>query len=304
MSDEPLSQAEIILHQTADGGTRVPVRLPDETVWLAQQPVTELLQTSRQNGSLPIQNLFAEGARCEDSIVEGFTLLPGYPRIKRVKSFQELVATPFGDGINALCWPRTLAGDFGEVVEHLGAGEGIPTPDEARLASLPVSAAGRVAIEILLEDARRLREHDRDPVLNCIHGYPRDEDAGPVRTDVFSFHADSAPVEADTWLCTYHGPASEGLRNDEARRRVDLPETRAELLQLFGGEDDDDFLAYLNEHHYDLHSAPIPQARPFSFGLGNLWRVAVDWPGSAVPPCIHRAPGTLPGEPPRLLLIS
>ena len=239
----------------------------------------------------------------EDAALEWLGEL-GYPRIKAVSSFHELVTTPFAGGVNALCWPRTLPGDFGEVVEKLGAGEGIITLAEARLQSLPVSAVGRVAIELLLEDQRLLREHERDPVLNCIHGYPRDEEAGPVRTDVFSFHADSAPVEADTWLCTYYGLASEGLRNDEAQRRVDIPETRAELLQLFGGEDGDDFREYLREHCYDLHYAPAPQARPFSFGLGNLWRIAVDWPGSPVPPCIHRAPETRPGEPPRLLLIS
>ena len=228
---------------------------------------------------------------------------PDYARVRRVKSFHELLTTPFAEGVNALCWPRVLPGDFAEVVARLGAGEGIETLDDARLASLPVSAAGRLAVEAMLEDARLLRECGRDPVLNCIHGYPRDEDAGVVRTDVFSFHADSAPVEADTWLCTYQGTASEGLRNDEARRRVDIPETRAELLKEYGGEDDGGFGEYLAENCYDLHYAPAAQARPFSFGVGNLWRIAVEWPGSAVPPCLHRAPETAPGEPPRLLLI-
>ena len=233
-----------------------------------------------------------------------FALPAGYARIKTVNSFHELVTTSFADGVNALCWRRTLPGDFGEVVELLGAGEGIVTLDDAGLLSLPVSDASRAAIDLLLEDQRLLRECERDPVLNCIHGYPRDGEPGPVRTDVFSFHADSAPVEADTWLCTYHGPASEGLRNDEARRRVDIPEIRAELLKLFGGEDDDSFREYLSENCYDLHYAAVLQARPFSFGVGHLWRIAVDWPGSAVLPCIHRAPETRPGEPPRLLLIS
>ncbi len=228
----------------------------------------------------------------------------GYTRIKVVQSFSELVTTPFAGGVNALCWPRTLSGDFGEVGAQLVGSEGITTLDDARLQALPVSAAGRVAIEILLTDQRRLREHGRDPVLNCINGYPRDEQPGPVATDVFSFHADSAPIEADTWLCTYHGPASEGLRNDEAQRRVDVPATRAELLKFYGGEDNDGFREFLNENCYDLHYAPVPSARPFSFGLGNLWRIALDWPGSPVPPCIHRAPETRPGQPPRLLLIS
>ena len=229
---------------------------------------------------------------------------PGYARIKMVNSFDELVATRFGAGVNALCWKRTLPGDFGEVVKHLIVGAGITAIDEARLASLAVSAAGGEAIDVLLEDQRLLRHHERDPVLNCIDGYPADDDPGPVSTDVFSFHADSAPVEADTWLCTYHGPASECLRNDEAQRHVDIPETRAELLRRFGGEDGDDFREYLREHCYDLHYAAVPDARPFSFGLGNLWRIAVDYPGSPVPPCLHRAPKTLPGQPPRLLLIS
>jgi hypothetical protein len=155
----------------------------------------------------------------------------------------------------------------------------------------------------MLEDQRLLRERDLDPVLNCIHGYPRDEDAGPVPTDVFSFHVDSAPVEADTWLCTYYGPASDGLLNEEALRRVDHPPTRAELLKLFGGEDNDDFKEFLHDHCYDLHYAPLPGAKPYSFGLGNLWRIAAEYPGSPVPPCIHRAPATLPGQA-RLLLIS
>jgi hypothetical protein len=229
---------------------------------------------------------------------------PGYDRIRVVRSFAELVGTPFGEGVNALCWPRVLAGDFGEVVAQLGAGEGIEALDEARFRGLALSAAGRVAVEVMLADLQQLREIERDPVLNCIHGYPRDEEPGPVPTDVFSFHADSAPVEADTWLCTYHGAVSEGLRNDEAQRRVDIPATRAELLGMFGGEEGDEFREFLAEHCYDRHYAPGAGAQPFSFGLGHLWRIAVDWPGSPVPPCLHRAPETRPGDPPRLLLIS
>jgi len=235
-----------------------------------------------------------------------FPLPSDYARIRRVNSFQDLVATPFADGVNALCWPRTLPGDFGEVVARLGIhqGQGITTLDEARLLSLEVSLAGRTAIDQLIEDQRLLREHDLDPVLNCIGGYARDEEPGPVPTDVFSFHADSAPVEAATWLCTYHGPASEGLRNEDAQRKVDIPAIRADLLKLHGGADDDDFRDWLHENCYDLHYASVPSAQPYSFGVGNLWRIAIDWPGSPVPPCIHRAPATVPGEPPRLLLIS
>ncbi|MFZ4765563.1 MAG: hypothetical protein ACOYMN_11465, partial [Roseimicrobium sp.] len=116
--------------------------------------------------------------------------------------------------------------------------------------------------------------------------------------------ADSATVAADTYLCTYHGRTSEGLRHEEALRRVDIPETRAALLALYGGEDDAGFRDYLHENCYDLHYAPLALAQPFAFGVGNLWRIAVEYPGSPVLPCLHRAPETRPGDAPRLLLIS
>ena len=233
-----------------------------------------------------------------------FSPPPDYARVKLVGSFEELLATPFSDGVNALCWPRELPGDFAEIAGLLAVREGITPLDEESLAALPLSAAGRVAAEILLADQRLLRERGLDPVLDCIHSYPRDEEDEVVRTDVYSFHADSAPHEADTWLCTYHGACSEGLRNEEAARRVDIPETRARLLNRFGGEDDEGFREYLSDNCYDLHYAPLPGARPFGFGIGNLWRIAVDAPGSPVPPCIHRAPETTPEQPVRLLLIS
>jgi hypothetical protein len=227
-----------------------------------------------------------------------------YPRIKLVQSFPELITTPLAGYVNALCWPRTLPDGFGEVVERLAAGPGITTLDEGRLLKLPVSATGRAAVEFMLEDQRLLRAHGLDPVLDCINGYVDEGEPGPMRTDVCSFHVDSATAETDTYLCTYHGQASEGLRNDEAKRRVDIPETRAQLLKIFGGMDDHEFLEYLNDNFFDLHYAAVPGARPFSFGQGNLWRIAVEYPGSPVPPCIHRAPEPVPGQPPRLLLIS
>lgn len=236
--------------------------------------------------------------------MSSFALPPGYHRIRRVGSFAELVATPFVGGVNALCWERTLPGDFGEVVARIGATEGITTLDESRLASLAVSAAGSEAIAVLIEDLRLLRNEGLAPVLDCIEAYPRDDDVNGVSTDVYSFHADSAPVQADTWLCTYHGAPSEGLRNEEARRRVDIPETRAALRRSFGGEDNEAFREYLSECCYDLHYAPLAGAQPFSFGVGNLWRIAVEHPGSAVPPCIHRAPETPAGQGLRLLVIS
>jgi hypothetical protein len=130
---------------------------------------------------------------------------PGFahPNVRVVGSFAELVSTPFADGVNALCWARTLPGDFDEITARLGPINEITSLDEEDLRALALSPAGAAARDVLIEDLRRLREHGLGPTLDCIPTYPRDDEAGPVPTDVYSFHADSANTLADTYLCSY-----------------------------------------------------------------------------------------------------
>lgn len=232
--------------------------------------------------------------------------MPHYERIRRVESFDELLRVSFENGINAAHWPRALAGDFAAVAEALqrlgptdGASMGRFQEDE--LAALQLSQAGQVAVRTILDDMRALDALGLQPELNCVLAYPRASESATLSTDVYSFHVDRAPLEVDTWLCTYYGSPSEGLRNDQARAHVQIPATRARLLAEFGGEEGEAFEAFLTEHCYDLHYEPTPGATPWSFGVGNLWRVATQWPGSRVPPCVHRAPDE--GGSYRLLLI-
>ena len=227
----------------------------------------------------------------------------GQPRVRLVRSFEELRSTRFADGVNALCWERALPGDYAEVIAKLGPGEGIVALEDERICALDLSLAGKLAAEAMLADQQLLRDHDLAPSLNCVYDCVRDPDAGVVPTDVTSFHVDSAPVEVDTWLCTYHGACSEGLRNEEALLKVELAEIRAALLKEYGGKDDAGFAEFLHDNSYDSHYAPKPGATPYPFGTFTLWRIATRWPGSPVPPCIHRAPENHPGSP-RLLLIS
>lgn len=230
----------------------------------------------------------------------------GYDRVRVVDSFDALVAAPFGPRVNAACWRRAPEGDFEELAACFADGDEIVSLEEDRLLALRggLSAGGRLAVDAVLRDQALLRAHGLSPGLECVPRYRRDAPGRAVPTDVYSFHADRATVAADTYLCSYNGAATEGLRNDGARRRIDDPATRAALLAEFRRAGAEDFDAYLAENCYDLHYAALPGAVPFSFGLGNLWRVAVDYPGCPVPPCLHRAPEEPPGRIPRLLLIS
>ena len=67
-SNSPIS--EIILYQTEDGQTKLEVRLEDETVWLTQQQLAALLQTTKQNISLHIQNIYEEGELTSEPTVK------------------------------------------------------------------------------------------------------------------------------------------------------------------------------------------------------------------------------------------
>jgi hypothetical protein len=74
MSDETLPQSGFILYQTEDGRTRVQCRFENETVWLTQQQMAELFQTTKQNVGQHLKSLFAEGELVQDSVVkESFT---------------------------------------------------------------------------------------------------------------------------------------------------------------------------------------------------------------------------------------
>lgn len=233
----------------------------------------------------------------------GLTNKPLYHRIKIVSSFDELVNTPFADGVNALCWQRNVDGDFAAVTAAIAADDDIVTldPDSLRDLRARLAPAGQQAVDAMLADYALLEGRGLDPCLDCIPAYPRAEVSDVLRTDVYSFHADRAPVMADTYLCTYIGASSEGLPNEQAMRHVDIPETRA-MLQADCGAGD--FDAYLHDHSYDLHYRAARDAQVYSFGIGNLWRIAIEYPDCPVPPCIHRAPEQRVGDQTRLLLIS
>jgi len=55
---EPIG--DVLLYQTEDGKTRIEVTVDALTVWLSQLQMAELFQTTKQNVSLHIRNIFEE----------------------------------------------------------------------------------------------------------------------------------------------------------------------------------------------------------------------------------------------------
>lgn len=62
--------SELVIYQTDDGLARVQFRAMDGSVWLNQQEIAELFDTTKQNVSLHIKNILAEGELSEEATVK------------------------------------------------------------------------------------------------------------------------------------------------------------------------------------------------------------------------------------------
>lgn len=203
--------------------------------------------------------------------------------------------------MNALCWSRNLVGDFQEIVAKLELKENITEVSVDDLLALQLSENGSLARDVLLSDIQLLTDFGASPTLNLLKCYERDDELDFISTDVYSYHVDRSPIATDTFLCTYHGAASDIVPNDQVEQKILIPEIRAKLQELYDGPESE-FDAFLEEYFFDLHYQPKPNATPVNLGMGHLWRLAVDHPKQQVLPCVHRAPVEKDGEY-RLLLI-
>ena len=67
-----MEENKIIIYQTEDGQTQIDVRLENDTVWLTQAQMVELFQTTKQNVSLHVSNVFKEGELEQESTVKEY----------------------------------------------------------------------------------------------------------------------------------------------------------------------------------------------------------------------------------------
>ena len=65
-------QGEIVIYQSDNGRIHIDVKMEGETIWLTQNQLGELYQTSKSNVSEHIKHIFEEGELEEDSVVRKF----------------------------------------------------------------------------------------------------------------------------------------------------------------------------------------------------------------------------------------
>src|SRR5699024_3701987 len=68
--DGDSAMSDLILYTTEDGKSEVRLRVDQQTVWLTQRETAELFAATKQNISLHLKNIFADGELLPDSVVK------------------------------------------------------------------------------------------------------------------------------------------------------------------------------------------------------------------------------------------
>jgi len=88
------NKSQIIIYQTENGETKLDVRFQDETVWLTQKLMAELFQTTSQNITIHLKNIFEECELEEYATCKDFLQVQkeGNRKVKRKQKFYNLDA--------------------------------------------------------------------------------------------------------------------------------------------------------------------------------------------------------------------
>ena len=89
-----MTNSQILIYQTENGETKLDVRLEDETVWLPQKAMAELFQTTPQNITIHLKNIYEEGELEEDATCKDFLQVQteGNRKVQRKQKFYNLDA--------------------------------------------------------------------------------------------------------------------------------------------------------------------------------------------------------------------
>ena len=88
------TKGEIIIYQSEEGQPKIDVRLENENVWLTQKMMAELFQTTTQNITIHLKNIFEEGELNEDATCKDFLQVQneGTRKVERKQKFYNIDA--------------------------------------------------------------------------------------------------------------------------------------------------------------------------------------------------------------------
>ena len=181
----PPTGGEVLVYRTEDGTIRLDVRLEDETVWLTQQMMAELFQSSKQNISHHIQAIYEEGELEPEATVKKYLTVrrEGNRDVRRELEYYNLdMSISVGYRVKSLVATRFRIWATQRLTEYIVKGF---TMDDERLKNPPVKdAAVPDYFDEMLARIRDIRASERRMYLR-------------VR-EIFAMAADYEPTWSET----------------------------------------------------------------------------------------------------------
>jgi len=175
----------MIVYRSEDGQIKLEVRLEDETVWLTQQLIAELFQTTVPNISMHIRNIFDEGELTPEATIKKFLTVrrEGSRDVRRELEFYNLdMIISVGYRVKSLIATRFRIWATQRLKEYIVKGF---TMDDERLENPPVKgSAVPDYFDEMLERIRDIRASERRMYLR-------------VR-EIFAMAADYEPTWSET----------------------------------------------------------------------------------------------------------
>ncbi|MDA9473771.1 2-hydroxyacid dehydrogenase [Bradyrhizobium sp. CCBAU 65884] len=114
----PPSRGELILYRTEDGRDTIRLRVVDGTVWLTQAEIAALFDTTKQNVSLHLKNVFSDKELRQDSVVkeslttaaDGKAYATSYYNLDAILAVGYRVRSPRGSQFRR--WATTVLREF------------------------------------------------------------------------------------------------------------------------------------------------------------------------------------------------
>ena len=97
---------EIIIYQADEGSTRLEVKIEDETVWLTQTQMATLFQTTRNNITLHISNIYKEKELSESSVGKESLLTASDGKKYKTKFYNLDVIISVGYRVKSIRWTQ------------------------------------------------------------------------------------------------------------------------------------------------------------------------------------------------------
>lgn len=171
---------DIVIYQLEDGLTQINVKLEDETLWLTQDQLVNLYQTSKANVSEHIKNIFEEGELNRESVVRKFRITASDGKKYNVYHYNLDMIVSLGYRIKSFVATRFRIWATERLKEYMIKGF---TMDDARLKEL----GGGSYWKELLDRIRDIRSSEKVMYRQVLDLYATSVDYNPKSDESITF---------------------------------------------------------------------------------------------------------------------